>query len=135
MLSQLLLDSSVTFAGYRIPHPLTNQVELRIQTDPSHTPYISPRKALLNACVQLNLLVKKLKKDFDEQAKAMEIGAGIGYGAYGGMGAASAVQGGYGGVGPAVGGGGAYGAGMAESQGMDYGYGATQGGAEDPYQY
>ncbi|KXN74591.1 RBP11-like subunits of RNA polymerase, partial [Conidiobolus coronatus NRRL 28638] len=31
---QLLRDPRVTFVGYRLPHPLVNALELRIQTKP-----------------------------------------------------------------------------------------------------
>lgn len=123
-----MLDPNVTFAGYRIPHPLDNKVEIRIATDPNpkNGPYVSPRKALLNACLALTLLSQRLRNDFDEQAKAFEIGAGVGLD----MGATG--TGGAGGVGQGATGGGAY--------GMDgsYGYGnmgAQAAVAEDPYQY
>jgi hypothetical protein len=100
-------------------------VEIRIATDPNpkNLPYVSPRKALLNACNALVLLSRRLRKDFEEQGKAHEIGAGVGMSMGGGLGTAG-VGGAYGGM----------------DGGMDFGYGtgvgATQGGvAEDPYQY
>jgi DNA-directed RNA polymerase II subunit RPB11 len=127
---QLLLDPNVTFAGYRIPHPLDNKVELRIATDPNpkDRPYVSPRKALLNACTTLMLLTQRLKKDFEEQSKALEIGAGVGLN----MGMDMSQGGNLGSMGQPGGYGGMDG---------DFGYGgmsmgATQGAsAEDPYQY
>ena len=74
------------------------------------------------------LLTKRLKKDFEEQGKAFEIGAGVGLnmgqgGNLGGMSQSGGGMGGYGGM------------------DGDFGYGsmpmgATQGAsAEDPYQY
>ncbi|KAJ9112374.1 hypothetical protein QFC19_000795 [Naganishia cerealis] len=94
--SQLLLDKNVIFAGYRIPHPLTNQVELRIQTDKNMEPYVSPRKALLNACIALMNQTRELKASFIEQVRVAEMGlgpavaAGQGPALTSGMGAAGA---------------------------------------------
>jgi DNA-directed RNA polymerase II subunit RPB11 len=36
--SQLLLNESVIFAGYKVPHPLEPKFILKIQTDGSETP-------------------------------------------------------------------------------------------------
>jgi len=78
--SQLLLNPSVLFAGYRVPHPLETNIELRLQTDSTTT----PRAALQRACSDLILLTRKLKSQFAEQARTAEIaGGGVGD-AYGG---------------------------------------------------
>ena len=91
---QLLLDKNVIFAGYRIPHTLTNQVELRIQTDKNMEPYVSPRKALLNACAALMNQTRDLKASFIEQVRVAEMGlgpaAGTGPGLTSGAGAVGA---------------------------------------------
>lgn len=125
---QLLLDPNVVFAGYRIPHPLANRVEIRIQTDPAMTPYISPRKALLNACAALVNQGRDLKSQFLDQAKALEltgratggIGGGLGGGPQGRLGPLDGAAGdAYGSLG------GAYdGYGQSQSQAVDdpYGY-------------
>jgi DNA-directed RNA polymerase II subunit RPB11 len=68
-----LLDKNILFAGYRIPHPLTNQVELRIQTDKTMEPYVTPRKALLNACIALMNQTRELKSSFIEQVRVAEM--------------------------------------------------------------
>ncbi|GHJ84431.1 hypothetical protein NliqN6_0833 [Naganishia liquefaciens] len=149
--SQLLLDSNVLFAGYRIPHPLTNQVELRIQTDKAMEPYVSPRKALLNACIALMTQTRDLKASFIEQVRVAEmdttsgpIASGAGPALTSGLGAAgngigapydeTHVWGGGMGGGNAAGGAiGAYGSG---APGVGRGA-ATQAGAghDDAYEY
>ncbi|KAF3940286.1 hypothetical protein ABW19_dt0210056 [Dactylella cylindrospora] len=47
--SQLLKDPKVLFAGYKIPHPLFPNFELRVQT----TDETNPRAALTKACQEL----------------------------------------------------------------------------------
>ena len=39
-------DPSVLFAGYRVPHPLKNNIELKVQTDAETT----PKKVFLFCC-------------------------------------------------------------------------------------
>ncbi len=68
--SQLLLNDAVLFAGYRVPHPLETNIELRLQTDSSTT----PRQALQKACTDLIFLTRHLKKQFLDQARTAEIG-------------------------------------------------------------
>jgi DNA-directed RNA polymerase II subunit RPB11 len=80
--SQLLLNPSVLFAGYRVPHPLETNIELRLQTDSSSS--TSPRAALQQACSDLIFLTRKLKGQFAEQARTAEIGANVGVGVGGG---------------------------------------------------
>ena len=48
---QLLRDSSVRFAGYLHPHPLVNYMNLKVQTNSSHT---SPTDVLSNAIEDLS---------------------------------------------------------------------------------
>lgn len=96
---QLLLDPNVLFAGYRIPHPLQNRVEIRIQTDPLAQPFISPRKALLNACATLVNQGRDLRNSFKDQAQRLELqNRAMGATATVGQSRLGAMDGGYGGA-------------------------------------
>lgn len=62
--TQLLKDDSVVFASYRMPHPLENKLELRIQTVDGCTPYsalYSSLHVLLNqaTCLQRSFAWRK----------------------------------------------------------------------------
>lgn len=134
---QLLLDPNVLFAGYRIPHPLQNRVEIRIQTDPAAQPAVSPRQALLNACAALVNQGRDLRSQFKDQAtrlelqnRAMGTTATSGVGAQARLGALDAGMDAYGGLATGTGAG-AYdsymsgaGASQQQSQAQDdpYGY-------------
>ncbi|CAK4086091.1 unnamed protein product [Aphanomyces euteiches] len=54
---QLLRDKNVTFAGYQHPHPLVNDIKIRIQTNNDSTPI----QALSNCLDDLSI-------EFDELA-------------------------------------------------------------------
>ena len=69
---QLLLDPTVLFAGYKVPHPLENKIELRIQCDERS----NPTKALKQACLLLIGQAKAVKQQFQEQARNIEMGMG-----------------------------------------------------------
>lgn len=66
--SQLLQDSRVLFAAYKVPHPLFPNFLMRIQTEEGY----SPKEALKNACQavihQLGLLSKRFKEEWDLKA-------------------------------------------------------------------
>src|SRR5947208_3002686 len=47
--AQLLKDPQVVFAGYKVPHPLTHEFVLRVQTTADY----SPQEALMNAITDL----------------------------------------------------------------------------------
>lgn len=61
----LFRDENVLFAGYKVPHPLQNLIELRIQT----TQESDPETVLANACVDLKEEWADLKGQW---AKEME---------------------------------------------------------------
>ena len=69
---QLLLDPTVLFAGYKVPHPLENKIELRIQCDEKS----NPPDALKRACTLLISQAITVKKDFMDQARNIEMGMG-----------------------------------------------------------
>ncbi|EED21722.1 DNA-directed RNA polymerase II subunit RPB11a, putative [Talaromyces stipitatus ATCC 10500] len=62
---RLLQNRHVTFAAYKIPHPLVHKVELRVQTDGE----ITPKEALLAACHDtvrdLGTLSREFTKEFE----------------------------------------------------------------------
>ncbi|EEC46978.1 predicted protein [Phaeodactylum tricornutum CCAP 1055/1] len=57
---QLLRDPGVRFAGYIHPHPLINYMELKVQTNSSHT---SPTEVLSNAIEDLGSETDHLLKE------------------------------------------------------------------------
>ncbi|KAL1405504.1 DNA-directed RNA polymerase II core subunit [Vanrija albida] len=70
--AQLLLDPTVMFAGYKLPHPLENVITIKIQTDERS----NPAEALKTACNQLINQTVLVKKQFDDQARNIEMGMG-----------------------------------------------------------
>ena len=67
-----MLDPSVLFAGYKVPHPLENDIEIKIQTDERS----NPADALKRACHLLITQVVEVKRQFTEQARNVEMGIG-----------------------------------------------------------
>ncbi|OKL60806.1 hypothetical protein UA08_03918 [Talaromyces atroroseus] len=63
--NRLLQNRHVTFAAYKVPHPLVHKVELRVQTDGE----ITPKDALLAACHDtvrdLGTLSREFTKEFE----------------------------------------------------------------------
>jgi DNA-directed RNA polymerase subunit L len=57
---QLLKDPQVLFAGYKVPHPLTHEFVLRVQTTPDY----SPQEALMNAITDLISELSLLEERF-----------------------------------------------------------------------
>jgi DNA-directed RNA polymerase II subunit RPB11 len=70
--AQLLLDPSVLFAGYKMPHPSENTIVLKIQTDERS----NPAEALKRACQLLILQTKNIQKQFQDQARNIDMGMG-----------------------------------------------------------
>jgi DNA-directed RNA polymerase II subunit RPB11 len=70
--SQLLLDPTVLFAGYQVPHPLENDIIIKIQTDERS----NPADAFKRACQQLINQTLLIKQQFMDQAKNIEMGMG-----------------------------------------------------------
>lgn len=58
-------DKNVLFAGYRVPHPLEHNIELKIQTKPNST----PRDALTSAVSTLQKDLSKLQQQFRDQVQ------------------------------------------------------------------
>ncbi|ADV20457.1 DNA-directed RNA polymerase ii 13.3 kDa polypeptide, putative [Cryptococcus gattii WM276] len=70
--AQLMLDPTVLFAGYKVPHPLENDILLKIQTDERS----NPAEALKRACHELIRQTVHIKAQFQQQAKNIEMGMG-----------------------------------------------------------
>ncbi|KAK8809318.1 hypothetical protein WA171_000902 [Blastocystis sp. BT1] len=65
-------DPKVTFVGYRVPHPLATNIEMRVQTsDPAYP----PGKALMESCSRIISLCKELNEDVlnYEQKRSKEL--------------------------------------------------------------
>ncbi|KAF9253153.1 hypothetical protein DTO013E5_459 [Penicillium roqueforti] len=62
---RLLKTAHVIFAAYRVPHPLTPEFQLRIQTDGE----VTPRQAVINASEalikDLGILSREFTKEFE----------------------------------------------------------------------
>eukprot|EP00931_Biecheleriopsis_adriatica_P009999 TRINITY_DN111093_c0_g1_i1.p1 TRINITY_DN111093_c0_g1~~TRINITY_DN111093_c0_g1_i1.p1 ORF type:complete len:228 (+),score=58.58 TRINITY_DN111093_c0_g1_i1:87-770(+) len=59
---ELLRNENVLFAGYKVPHPLDNMIELRVQTLPKS----SPEQAVRHAVANLRVETKSMLDQFDE---------------------------------------------------------------------
>jgi len=68
---ELLRNELVLFAGYKVPHPLNNMIELRVQTLPKTTPEIAVRTAIRN----LKAECKSMLEQFDEGVAACQAAA------------------------------------------------------------
>ncbi|KAI0792328.1 DNA-directed RNA polymerase [Abortiporus biennis] len=62
--SQLLNMPQVTFAGYKVPHPLHPYFELKIQTDGSITPQVALEQACTKLIGTMVTLENKFKREF-----------------------------------------------------------------------
>lgn len=60
---QLLKNEKVLFAGYRVPHPSKNEVELEVQT---RGPEFTPRDALNESLAEAGSQLEQLKTRFEE---------------------------------------------------------------------
>lgn len=63
---QLLRDSEVWFAGYKVPHPLEHRVEIRVQTSKRSYP---PEKAFANALQLLREESRSMLEKFKESVQ------------------------------------------------------------------
>ncbi|KAJ5166602.1 DNA-directed RNA polymerase II subunit [Penicillium canariense] len=63
--TRLLKTAHVIFAAYRVPHPLTPNFQLRVQTDGE----VTPRDAVVNACQalikDLGILSREFTKEYE----------------------------------------------------------------------
>jgi len=58
---QLLRDPDVTFAGYRMPHPLDHYISVKIQTNQNSTPHQALNGALNDLMYEITILEEKFK--------------------------------------------------------------------------
>ncbi|KAL6243803.1 DNA-directed RNA polymerase II core subunit [Rhinocladiella similis] len=72
--AKLLENSHVTFAAYKVPHPLFANFELRIQTDGE----ITPKEALIASSKEiikeLDVLKHRFKKEYDLRKMVGSVG-------------------------------------------------------------
>lgn len=66
---QLLRDSSVRFAGYKVPHPLIHSCHVKVQTMDSRT---SPVSAFESALEDLGLEVDTIESEFLKECQEFE---------------------------------------------------------------
>lgn len=66
---QLLQDSRVLFAAYKVPHPLFPNFLMRIQTEEGYT----PKEALRNACNAVIKQLGTLSKNFQAEWRLKSI--------------------------------------------------------------
>jgi hypothetical protein len=62
---ELLRDPRVKFCGYKHPHPLDNDILLRVQTVPG----VTPAQALLGAATRLRSEAALIKTKFDDEMR------------------------------------------------------------------
>jgi len=60
---QLLEDPDVIFAGYRVPHPLEHNANIRIQTNLNSNPIIAMKKAVGELRNEVQTLEEKFRDD------------------------------------------------------------------------
>lgn len=83
--SQLLANSAVQFAGYKVPHPLEPSFQLKIQTDGSIPPTDALEKAANELIGMLTIVENNFKREFS--FREVEGGGADGMGGIGGTGA------------------------------------------------
>ena len=66
-ISQLLANPAVLFAGYKVPHPLQPNFQLKIQTDGSITPVDALERAAADLIASLQTLETKFRREFSYQ--------------------------------------------------------------------
>lgn len=62
---ELLRDPRVKFCGYKHPHPLDNDILLRVQTAPG----VAPAQSLVGAATRLRLESTLIKNKFDDEMR------------------------------------------------------------------
>lgn len=60
---QLHLDRQIVFAGYRIPHPLTAKMVIKVQTNGSKSPEAALIHALDDLTTEVTTIQKKLESE------------------------------------------------------------------------
>jgi len=69
MNSQLVHDERVSFAAYRVPHPLEHNVVVRVQTEEGY----EPKEAIINAANVLLVQLTQLKINFEQEWELKKI--------------------------------------------------------------
>eukprot|EP01122_Echinamoeba_exundans_P015480 TRINITY_DN7363_c0_g1_i1.p1 TRINITY_DN7363_c0_g1~~TRINITY_DN7363_c0_g1_i1.p1 ORF type:complete len:132 (-),score=23.37 TRINITY_DN7363_c0_g1_i1:92-487(-) len=64
---ELLRHPDVRFAGYRVPHPLDNHIELTIQTNED----VDAVSALVETIGSLRYELQEIRSQFEEQSRSM----------------------------------------------------------------
>eukprot|EP00039_Didymoeca_costata_P019687 m.338556 g.338556 ORF g.338556 m.338556 type:complete len:130 (+) comp18460_c0_seq1:113-502(+) len=59
--TQLLQDPRVLYAGYKVPHPLENHIEIRIQVAPDYTPQAALQTAINDCISQIQQIGESFK--------------------------------------------------------------------------
>ena len=67
--SQLLHDERVSFAAYRVPHPLEHNFVLRVQTEEGY----EPKDAVINAANVLLVQLTQLRSNFEQEWELKKI--------------------------------------------------------------
>ena len=66
---QLIHDERVTFAAYRVPHPLEHNFVLRVQTEDRY----DPKEAVINAANNLLVQLTQLRSNFEQEWELKKI--------------------------------------------------------------
>ena len=72
MRTQLHRDEAVTFAGYRIPHPLEAKLLVKLSTNGSKTPIVAAKDAI----TQLKFQISSLNQSFSRECSRQRQDAG-----------------------------------------------------------
>jgi DNA-directed RNA polymerase II subunit RPB11 len=64
---QLLRDPEVLFAGYRVPHPLKHQIDIKVQTTEESAPVTAVSSALEDLKVEVQSLQEAFRVRFRKQ--------------------------------------------------------------------
>ena len=70
MRTQLHRDETVTFAGYRIPHPLEAKLLVKLSTNGSKTPIVAAKDAI----TQLKFQISGLNQSFSRECNKLREG-------------------------------------------------------------
>ena len=68
--NSLLEDQRVLFAGYRMPHPLENVLNIKIRTRPDYKPVNLMHHSIDNLVTEIDTLEKQLKDGIEELRNA-----------------------------------------------------------------
>ena len=74
---QLLQDSDVVFAGYKVPHPLENKIEVMVQTTESKDPLGAVNEGIAKLTEEMGLMQNRLQHALDKAEKPPEDTKGV----------------------------------------------------------